>query len=452
MRTPTDRLPSVSARLAPALVPLALLASCADRGPRPNDTNVVMVVVDTLRRDHVSCYGYERETTPHIDALAADGVRFETAYSQSPWTTPSLASLLTSRLPQELGLRSKQSVVPDDAVLLGEMLEPYDYATCAVVSHKFCSERWNFDQGFAAFDDTNALGHQAVTSPDVTERALEFVDQRANDGQPFFLFVHYFDPHLSYIDHPETGFERPADYTGPVRPKHELAELNKIELQPADRAELERLYDTEVAFTDRHVGRLFERLREHGLYDDALIVVTSDHGESFLDHGELGHGRTLYGEVLNVPLIVKYPEAYTRAGSRTQPVALLDVVPTVLDVVGVPAPVLLHGHVLGRAPRSRTIPGFTHMNGGLRSLCDVRFKLIERPATGERELYNLARDPEEQNNMLERGAIGLAGQVLDRMQAEQKSWDARLQPIAPQSIRLGPATLESLRELGYAGE
>jgi arylsulfatase A-like enzyme len=435
-----------------ALTLVALTAACSadEPGPGPSGMNVVLIVVDTLRRDHVSCYGYERKTTPRIDELAANGVRYETAYSQSSWTTPATASLLTSRLPNELGIRSTQAIVPEEAVLLGEMLEPYGYATGAVVSHKFCSERWNFDQGFASFDDSNALGHRAVTAPDVTDRAVDFLDRNAGGEQPFFLWVHYFDPHLVFVEHEGHTFSPPTDYKGPVRPGLELAELNKLKLNEEGRDELISHYDSEISFTDKHIGVLLDRLRALGEYDDTLVVLTSDHGESFREHGVLGHGSTLYNEVVNVPLIVKYPSEHKHPGGRTQPAALLDVVPTVLEVAGVPAPVPLQGHVLGRAPKRRTIPSYTHRNGGLRSLCDVRFKLIQRPVTGEEEMYNLARDPEERDNMLARGPIGLAGEVRERFLLEFDAWDRRHAPTPIGRIQLGPDELRELNGMGYA--
>jgi len=434
---------------------LAFTTACAREEPappalEPTHTNVVLIVVDTLRRDHLSCYGYERETTPNIDELATHSVRYEAAYSQSSWTTPATASLLTSRLPNELGIRSTQAIVPDEAVLLGEMLEPHGYATGAVVSHKLCSERWNFDQGFASFDDSNALGHKAVTSPDVTARAVEFLERRARDERPFFLWAHYFDPHLVFIEHEEHVFPGPRDYTGPVRSGSELTMLNKLDLGPADRAELVSHYDSEIAFTDRHVGVLLDRLRELGMYDDALIVLTSDHGEALDEHGTLGHGSTLYGEVVNVPLIVKYPRGYPRPGSRTQPVALLDIVPTVLEVAGIAPAVPLQGLVLGRAPRHRSVPSYTHRGGGLRSVCDVRFKLIQRPVTGEEELFNLARDPGERYDMLSAGPIGLAGEVRARLLLEFDAWDERHTPTPAGRVRLGADELGELGAMGYA--
>ena len=336
------RMPCVRA-LGMLLVPALACASCgagADRvGP-----NVLLIVVDTLRRDHLGCYGYERDVSPHIDRLAADSVRYENAYSQAPWTTPSIGALLSSQYPSTLGIRNERSVLSQDLVLLPELLQEYGWSTGAVVSHGFCSSKWGFDQGFDFFDETNVLGHAGVSSAGVTRAALRFIDAHA--GDPFFLWLHYFDPHNEYLSHPGHGYQRERPYRGPVNPRNNFYKLRRIldRLGPPDWDELRRLYDSEIAFTDHHIGRVLERLRSLELYEDSLVILTADHGEEFGDHGRLGHAHSLYQELVHVPLLVKYPGSEPLVAE--DPVALVDLYPTLLEFLGLPLPEGLVGRSL----------------------------------------------------------------------------------------------------------
>ena len=206
------------------LLPAALVAaatatgvsSCAggnvgdgDR-PRPN---VLLIVVDTLRREELGAYGYPRSTSPNLDRLARAAVRYDQAFSQAAWTTPSISSLLTSRYPSQLGIEGELTKLAEDVVLLPEVLRAEGYVTGGVVSHSFCSQKWNFDQGFDFWDQSSIGGHKAITSPGVTERALEFLDQ--DREQPFFLWLHYFDPHVAYVEHAAFRFGTREEYDGP---------------------------------------------------------------------------------------------------------------------------------------------------------------------------------------------------------------------------------------------
>jgi arylsulfatase A-like enzyme len=329
------------ATLAAALgLTAQLLAGCgAETGSRPGPAaadrpSVLLIVVDTLRRDHLGAYGHPRSPSPNLDRLAADSVRYDDAVSQAPWTLPSVGSLLTSRQPGALGLTRFSSALGDDAVLLSELLQRHGYATGAVVSHRFCSSRWGFDQGFDVFDEDNARGHGAVTSPGVSDRALAFLD--AHGERPFFLWLHYFDPHFDYLEHEGFGRPRDAAYEGPIRSGMEFPRLFELRgsLAPRDVDELRRIYESEIAFTDHHIGRVLDRLRESGRLERTVVVLTADHGEEFLEHGGLGHSRTLYQELLAVPLLVRIPGR--APGVVTSRVALLDVLPTVLAALSLP--------------------------------------------------------------------------------------------------------------------
>jgi arylsulfatase A-like enzyme len=444
--------------MIPRIVPLAgaLLAAgaatstaCA-RAAAAERPNVVLVVVDTLRADHLGCHGYERETTPRLDQLAAGGLRFERAFSQAPWTTPSVASLLTSLYPTEIGIGSECSLLPDELTLLPEVLAAQGYRTGAVISHTFCSERWNFDQGFDWFDQSNVAGHAAISSPGVTARALEFADW-AGDA-PFFLWLHYFDPHFYYNEHPEHAFGGRQGYSGPIRPGLEFSRLLELRntLTAEDLAELRRLYDSEIAFTDGWIGALFDGLRARGLWERTLVIATGDHGEEFGDHGDIGHARTLYQELVNVPLIVKLPHSAAGPPAGTaipEPVALIDVFPTVLELTGTRWDGPLQGRsLLAARDPARALVSETARAGGVQSLVSGDYKLIRRLDGDLRALYHLGQDPRELRDLSASHA-----REAQRLGDALEAWERSTRRGAAAEIELTSEELDELRELGYAG-
>jgi arylsulfatase len=429
----------------PTVLLLAALLSACGGGGEAERPNVLLVVVDTLRVDHLGCYGYDRATSPALDRLAAEGVRFEYAYSQAPWTTPSIGSLLTSRYPSEIGIHDDRSVLEEDLVLLPEVLAEHGYATGAVVSHHFCSSRWNFDQGFESFDESNVLGHAAVTSEDVTLRALEFVDA-AREG-PFFLWTHYFDPHFAYIGHDEHPFPGPEDYDGPIGDGLEYRVIYKMRnvLTDEDMGELIRFYDSEIAHTDRWIGALFDGLRERGLWDDLLVVFTADHGEEFRDHGGLGHSRTVYQETVHVPLLIKRPGGRDAGQVQSAPVPLLDLFPTILDHAGIGPSDTARGRPLfAPDPDERTVISETSRKGGVRGVVQGRYKLIHRVEADEVSLFDVVADPGETEDL-----AASHPELVEGMRADLTLWDRMIELRDATQIELSEEERERLRKLGY---
>jgi arylsulfatase A-like enzyme len=417
----------------------------ADRSP------VVLIVIDTLRRDHLGCYGYSRGTSPHVDALAADAIVFRNAISHAPWTTPSIAALLSSRYPSDLGIDDVRAPLPEEVPYLAEALREAGYATGAVVSHSFCSRKWNFDQGFDYFDQTYVQGHDAITSAGVTAKALEFVEQ--HQEQPFFLWVHYFDPHDAFFDHestPENGEPPTAEeYQGPIHSGIGFLQLQKLRKNAttSDVDELRRLYDSEIRYTDRHVGQLLARLRELQIYDKALIVFTADHGEEFLDHGRFGHTKTLFRELIDVPLLVKLPRG--QGTLREDLVGLVDVAPTILEWTGCdPLEGAVGQSLLKTSPRGRLVFSETSRNADLRSVTSRDFKLVLDLESGQKSLFTLREDPLERVDVSaqEPQALVLLHQALQR-------WLQReTQAITPRPLELSEEERERLRQLGYEVE
>ncbi len=303
----------------------------AEDSPHPL---VIVYLVDTLRADHLPLYGYSRDTAPELSRFARDAVVFDQAIASSSWTKPSVASLFTSLPPRDHGCVQFYTPLDPGLVTLAERMRDHGYATGAVVANPLVlAKNMHFDQGFSYF----AAPAAPQRAGQAVDAALAFLDARK--GMPTFLYVHTMDPHTPY--QPPPPFDRKF---GPrPQPGRAAAEPSDYRV-PRDLARIVGQYDGAVAYGDQEFGRLLQGLRERGLYDRALVVFLSDHGEEFLDHGGWVHGHTLFDELVRVPLVVKYPgrrEAGRRVGGQVQ---LLDVLPTILKSQGLP----LAGGVAGR--------------------------------------------------------------------------------------------------------
>jgi arylsulfatase A-like enzyme len=267
--------------------------------------NVLFVCIDTLRADRLGCYGYARKTSPHLDRLAARGQRFERAYGTAPWTLPSTASLLTGLLPELHRATNFAAPVSPDAELLAERLAAAGYDSAAFVGNYFVQPIFGLAKGFAAYNGDCSVDRTGVNSDKISDGAITWLAQARE--KPFFLYLHYFDPHYNYIEH--EGFTFGGEDSDRVYSGADIYDLREGEKQftDADRFRLDSLYDSEVAFTDHHLGRVFAKLDELGLTGKTLIVVTADHGEALAEHGWIGHTLQLYEESVRVPLIVAGP-------------------------------------------------------------------------------------------------------------------------------------------------
>ena len=284
-----------------ALLMAALPAAGQHRSEATDPPNILLVTIDTLRADHLSCYGYPRKTSPHMDALAAQGVRFEHAYCTIPLTGPSHVSLFSSRYPQEHGVRINGVPIPKDSkwMYLPQILQRFGYFNAAFVSAwPLVSHLTGFSHWFQVYDQEMKRRYQFLSSSrfaeDVTPRAIAWLkDQRV---EPFFLWVHYFDPHAPY--------HLRKDFADPPANGHAAAPRPQADAAMRDRI---RRYDSEIGYVDHHLGLLLRALDKAGVADSTLLVLTSDHGESLGEHDYVGHGRHLYDSILRVPLIVRYP-------------------------------------------------------------------------------------------------------------------------------------------------
>jgi arylsulfatase A-like enzyme len=299
--------------------------------------NVVLVGIDTLRFDRVlgPASPTGRLVAPRLRSLAQESVVFENASSQAPWTLPSFASIMTGRYPRQHGATAYDTALPKLQTTLAEVLREAGYRTLGVVSHVFVDSEHGFSQGFDFFDDSSSVGHDGMESEQVTDLATASIE--AAGSSPFFLFVHYFDPHYEYLDREEWDW---ADgYEGWLRtepPTIKTLEQEASRLEEADLLYVKDLYDEEVAATDRELGRLLDYLDTSGLSGETLLVLVADHGEEFREHGSFAHSETLYQELIHVPLMVRVPEEAGVGGRRrvTVPVETRAVFGTILTLLG----------------------------------------------------------------------------------------------------------------------
>jgi len=437
-------------------------------GGRGAPRNVLLIVVDTLRADHLSAYGYARDTSPALAELAEEGVRFDRAYAAAPWTKPSVASIFTGQYPHRHGLNFVLATLPASAQTLAERLSQAGFATAGVVSHGFVGPKNGFDQGFEVYDAHEAKGHSHVSTVGVTERALKLLDGLAERERPFFLFVHYFDPHYEYRRHPQYGYA--SGPVGRLRGGESIHDLRKMgpSLSAEEVEFLESVYDEEIRFTDAGIGRLLAALAKRGLEDDTLVIVTADHGEEFFSRGWLGHTRTLYEEVIHVPLVIRVPGGGGRGRAVGAPVSLVSLAPTILDYLGIDAPdagfqgpslrPLIDGSRDVDLPPVRSEVRFIVLGPDSplaekaafkQAVIDGRYKLIKDFREQTYELYDLERDPGERENL-----ASSRPDLLQKMLVELNRTRSA-EPAAPpvdENATLDPADAAMLRDLGYADE
>ena len=410
---------------------------------------IVLVSIDTLRRDHVGAYGYPKPTTPRLDALARQGLLAEDAVSPSSWTLPSHISLLTSTDPAVHGGIDMKHGFNRRVPSLARTLREAGYAAQAVTSHLYVSGVYGLDDGFDHLDF-----HQDRVATDVAERAISLLDRFGD--RPFFLVLHFYDPPWHY-DPPEAQRKLfDTGYTGPLTGVwRQFKDKTRQSTTPAELQHILALYDGEIRYVDDELGRVLDHMKTRGLDAGTLLVVTSDHGEEFLDHGSWEHQKTLYEEVVRVPLVVTGPGV----GPRREPAqtSLLDVCPTVLAWAGLPPQPSHAGRSLLAALPERDAYGETeHTADGTSRLFlrggAGRWKTIlslDR-ASGEprkEEWYDLRADPAEQRDA--RPRVEVADAIRKRALGRWR--DGRARGVGAPAVELTPEQRERLRALGYVG-
>jgi arylsulfatase A-like enzyme/Flp pilus assembly protein TadD len=425
---------SLSFRRILFLLTALTAAQATAQTPQKSAPNVVLITIDTLRADHLGCYGYKQIKTPNIDGLAADSGRFERAYTVVPVTLPSHTAMLTGTYPMLSGMHdfSANKLSPQQ-VTMATVLKQAGYATGAVVASAVLDSRFGLNQGFDFYYDHFDFSRLEEANLDEMERPGNVVADQAldwlgkNSQKKFFLWMHLYDPHYPY---------RPPE--------------------PYSREYASQPYDGEIAFADEQVGRLLRFLKDKGLYQNTVIVLSGDHGESLGEHGEKTHGFFIYNVTMHVPLIIHLP-GKPATQTVADPVSLVDLMPTVLAATGLDIPSQVQGRSLLSAlrgekiDRDRTLYGETflprlHFNWSeLRGAENAKYHFIDAPRP---ELYDLTKDPGELRNLFpEKKAVAeemrakLAGLIREYSAGKELA----------EKTGLDPALMERLKSLGYAG-
>jgi len=431
--------------------------------------NVVLLTIDTLRADHLGVYGYRRPTSPRIDALAREGIVFDEAYTYWPKTRASMIMMFTGRRPSQNGYSKTHPVLLDFNPTIASVLQGAGYRTAAIVDNANVAAQHGYAKGFDSYRETwqeKALATEMDRTFAITKGGIDFLREQPG-ARPFFLWLHYVNPHAPYtppppydtafMDEPKVaagqGLRVVSGYRGGIHERLAVPGQRGLEYYVAQ-------YDGEIATVDREVGKVLDALRETGLLDRTVLMLTSDHGESLGEHEYyFDHGEDLFDPSLRVPLIVLAPGAHK--GARTPAYAsTLDVFPTILDALKVSFPPDLAGHSLAPAltggqlaPRERM---FAQNDLNLRGTFDRRLKLVATPVrdTDKLELFDRQQDPGETRNVrasrpddfrVQRRELDLYFERMDR------EWVAtrRLVQGAPGEGRMTPEACEQLKALGY---
>ncbi len=314
-------------------------------GAKQPPYNVVFISIDSLRADHLRSYGYSRTTSPNLDNLAREGTLFENVIAETSWTLPSHVSMLTGLSSYVHRVEQNNVQLDEDVPRLASRLKQEGYRTKGIYSGPFLDPLFGFGVGFDEYEAVGAdritdkgaddRSHRSITSPEITEKAIEFVNRDSNE--PFFLFLHYFDVHYGYNPPEELWRKFDPDYQGNLTSEDFMT--NTAIHPKMSRRDLEHviaLYDAEILFTDQHIGYLLDALQRNGLAERTLVVVTSDHGDEFFEHGGKGHKNTLFDEQLKVPLLIRMPDRVPAGRRVSSQVSHVDFMPTILDLLGVP--------------------------------------------------------------------------------------------------------------------
>jgi arylsulfatase A-like enzyme len=424
---------------------------------------IVLISLDTLRPDHLGTYGHIRDTSPVLDALADRGVVFEDASSTAPWTLPAHASMLTGLYPSQANVRRRPDRIPASIPTLAAQLREAGYRTAGIATTEWF-RIGEFSQGFDDWKllqgDSKVYEHTAEgLSEQITQFGLKALS--AHRERPVFLFLHYFDIHSDYVSRPE--FEDlflPSNFRSESRVNGSTAQLSQIlagaiRLDHREREELRLLYDAGIRQLDHRLAPLFDWIEEEVGWKQALVVVTSDHGEAFFEHyPNVSHGGSQYQELIRVPLIMAGGDL--PVGLRiTDPVSIIDIVPTLLGAAGITPANPLPGYDLARHWQNGDVPGSSRAmyaqsapafnRDWLRAVRRGRYKLIINTKHGMRTLYDLRADPAETRNLAE-----ALPDVTRELAALLDDFERRHpDPERESEFEIDEATRERLRALGY---
>ncbi len=471
----------VGVLLAVFALPAVTRPAAPERG-----MNVLLVSIDALRRDHLGCYGYERVKTPNFDRFAASATKFENAYCSAPWTLPSMASMITGRYPAICGVDELHRLRPGIPAL-AEILRSRGYRNEAYVTNIFMHPEYGYADGFDLYlmngDKRWLYPFRETLLYGWISTALRALDRKLGRGRddtryngdetvaalrrlgkgrrPFFLWCHFMDPHNPYA--PPPGYVPEYPGIAPAEAYELLEQLRATGLNAGDspisesRAPVfEMLYDGEIAYVDEQFGRIIDALREEGLDRKTMVFVLNDHGEEFYDHGSYGHGHTFYPELIDMVLVAQVPGQEFPPAARGRYITHVDIMPTILDALGIEPPAGLDGRSIFReAPAAsdegRAIAECLQKGTDKRAVRRDEWLLILDLGTNERELYDLAEDPGARENLAGKGLAEeelLSREIASYVEATEK--EAKEMGASPE-MNLPEERKRRLRGLGYIG-
>lgn len=442
--------------------------------------SVFLITVDCLRPDFLSCYGDSPVETPHIDGLADDGIIFRNAYSTAPWTLPSFGSVMTGLSPLVHGTMESHAILPDTLKTLAEWMQQAGYRTAAVVDNFFVREMHKGFEWYESFPKPSmnagySMGarlvyhnlfrkafQEKVTTTDLTDRSIAAIERFK--AEPLFFWLHYFDPHVPYAP-PSRYLPKtiPVPSIGPSFGDTEGVRSGTVVPDWRERLWIRQLYSLEIKYVDDQLGRLIEWLKENSLYEESLIILSSDHGEEFWEHGGFEHGHALYNEVLHVPLVIKLPGSFDPPARKLveERVSLEQILPTILDIAGIPETPEYTG-LYKPFLRSLWIPqpvfeAFPIVSTGVLyyedqiSVIHDHHKYIRKLISQEEQVFNLNRDAAESINLYSEKNLFLksARMMLDRYEEESAALREGFGLDRAVRIELDRAALEHLKSLGY---
>ncbi len=470
------------------------------KGPKESSRpNILLISLDTLRADHLSCYnGKSKRLSPNLDEIAKSGYLFKKAYSTTSWTLPSHASMVTGLFPsthkadrsQDQSAKHPVDPLSDSFPTLAEVLGENGYLTAGVISVPYLTSTFGLDRGFQYYydqldpfenlpfiyknehailvkllrfskilDGNDSDGQKRAG--EVNEEALGWLEENKDKPEPFFLFLHYFDPH--YIYDPPAPYNIREDGTT-IEYFYEIEKLNKgqYSLSSSGTKDLVSLYDGEIRYMDYHLGELFNKLKQWNLMENTLIIITSDHGESFNEHEVWTHGNRLYQEQIHVPMIVHYPKLIPSGQIDSDHIVqLVDLMPTILDISQIPVPDNLQGRswqpIFQSKPELNYSLAFMELRpdiswkeknerfgDGIKAVIQNDWKFILSD-TGVQELYNIQLDPNEESNLIRNESA-----KAKDMKSILSAWESSVnQNMVTESGELDSGTLKQLRSLGY---
>jgi len=423
--------------------------------------NIIIIVADALRKDHMGCYGYQRKTTPFIDKFAKESTLYTNAYAQAPSTKPSIASLFTSKFPSQHSVINNDQSLNKDYKTLAEALRDFGYVTAGFNENPMIEKRFQYNQGFDYWE-TNDKRHRFTTNSmkEYDKKIHQWIKDHYNDS--FFLYLHYIDPHSPYLA--PKGFLN-TFYKKIKKKKNtklfpEDIKSNKYDKTPEyyfskniynNLDKMIAQYDEEIRYINFRFKKLFKKIKKLGLLEDTVIIFLSDHGEGFLEHGYLYHSYSIYGELVNIPLIIRYPRLF-KPGKDKKYVQHVDIYPTILDILNIDTDHLkLEGKSIlsGKFLDRKILSEYLRKNKGKspqRGMIIDKWKLIKNINKKNYELYNSKTDILDKNNLLKSNI-----KELEKLKSKMNFWVKNIlkDKKTSKKKKLDPKLKKKMKSLGY---